>query len=110
MTNREEWSHPEYIEARPRVKPFERVTKITLGVLAKSAAAALTRFKRIEIPAVWRILAVPFFGEEPERMFAPMFKEHLKIEDDVDLWVGQTERGSWGSPVIPGPATPAVGG
>jgi hypothetical protein len=89
----EDWSRPEYIETQPRVKPYERVTRIALGVLAKSAAAALIRFKRNEIPAVWRILAVPFFGEEPERMFAPKFKEHLKIEDDVDLWVGQTDRG-----------------
>ena len=86
---------PEYYADKPRADPRKTALRITLSVLAKSAAAILVSRYLTKLPSSWNIVCVPYAGDVTGVDLSSFFKKTKPFATDIRVWTNRFEADSW---------------
>ena len=89
------FDNPDYYADKPRVDPRKTALRITLSVLAKSAAALLVSRYLTEFPSSWNIVCVPYAGDVTGVDLSPFFGKTKPFATDIRVWANRFEADSW---------------
>ena len=90
-----EWSAPTFFSDKQKTNPFEEPLHVALSVLTKSAAALLVSRHLKEIPAWWRVVAVPYFDKSNSIDFDDLIGNAKPFDIGLKVWICPMEKGDW---------------
>lgn len=88
-------STPTFFSGKSKSNPMQNALFPALAVLTKSAAALLVARHLCEVPARWRVLAIPYDGANEAADFDEFFGNVRPFDIGVKVWLRPFDSGDW---------------